>query len=91
MKRNPDIKVRIDAKFTLELDEAELGALDAIFGYGAEPFLKAFKREMGAAYVEPYEAGVRSLHNRIRGVTSPALDEIKALREKLRAALTSNP
>lgn len=84
-----DSKVRLslEAKFTLELNEAEIGALDAIFGYGADAFLKAFKKELGEAYVRPYESGVRSLHDRVRRVTSPALSEIKRVRDRVNAAL----
>lgn len=82
-----NIQLVLEATFTLELNEAELGALDAIFGYGAEPFLKAFKANLGAAYVEPYEAGVRSLHERVRKVTGPALAEIKQTRDKINKAL----
>lgn len=87
MARTPNLRVAIDAKFTLELNEAEIGALDAIFGYSPEAFLVAFKKNLGSAYVERYEAGVRSLHQRVRGVTGPALTEIKALRDKLNNAL----
>lgn len=81
------IRLKLEATFTVELNESELGALDAIFGYGVEPFLITFKKNLGAAYVEKYEDGVRSLHSRLRAITSPALSEIKETRDKINAAL----
>ena len=58
---------RIEGRPTLEvrvifsLSEAEAGALDAIIGYGVEPFLEVFYEKMGKAYLQPYENGLRSL------------------------------
>lgn len=58
----------VDAEVTvlLELDESEVRALEGIFGYNVESFLKVFYEKMGRTYVEPYEKGVRSLHATIR-------------------------
>ena len=57
----------ISATITLELSEAEAAALDALVGYGVEPFLAAFYEKMGRSYLEPYEKGLRSLFESIRG------------------------
>ena len=46
---------------TISLSEQEAGALDALIGYGIEPFLKVFYEHMGKAYLHPYEPGLRSL------------------------------
>ena len=57
----------VELVITIELTEAEAGALDAIVGYGGKPFLDAFYEKMGRAYLEPYEAGVLSLFDSLRG------------------------
>jgi hypothetical protein len=75
--------VKIDLKVVLELDEEEARALSGIFGYGVDPFLKAFYKEMGKAYVQPYEKGVRRLHERIRGLMDHEISKIDDVRRKL--------
>jgi hypothetical protein len=64
---------------TIELNEGEAGALDALFGYGLEPFLETFYAKMGRAYLEPYEKGLRSLHES-RGFLSQYLHRMRAAR-----------
>ena len=39
----------------IELNENEVGLLNAIAGYGWEPFAKVFKEKLGSAYLERYE------------------------------------
>lgn len=68
---------------SITLTESEVMALDGIFGYGVEAFLKVFYREMGKAYVEPYEIGVRSLHKELRGKLAPIISEMKEVRARL--------
>ncbi len=79
----------IDAKLTvtLELNEAEARALSGIFGYDVNVFLKVFYERMGKAYVEPYEAGVRSLHQTISGVVSGPIAKIAAARKAMGEAI----
>lgn len=67
----------------ITLTEDELRALDGIFGYGPDAFLKAFYEKMGRAYVQPFEAGVRSLHKTIREQTSPQIATLNECRKKL--------
>lgn len=67
----------------LELDEAEVRALDGIFGYNVDAFLKVFYERMGKAYVQPHEAGVRSLHASIRGAMAGPIAKINAARDTL--------
>lgn len=56
-----DSRATIQATVTLALSESEAAALDALVGYGVEPFLKVFYKELGEAYLKPHEAGLRSL------------------------------
>jgi hypothetical protein len=76
-------EVRATLSVTLGLTEAEARALDGIFGYNADSFLKVFYEKMGRAYVQPHEAGVRSLHNTIRGVVSGPLAEVDRARKAM--------
>jgi hypothetical protein len=72
--------VTINTKILLELDEAEARALAGIFGYNVDVFLRVFYERMGRAYVEPHEAGVRSLHKTIRSVLADPLERVSAMR-----------
>ena len=77
---------------TLTINETEIRALDALVGYGAEAFLKAFKERLGEAYISPHEEGIRSLFSAIARDVLPRLEEIKTIQadllraEKQRAA-----
>ncbi len=57
----PTVKMEV----CLRLTEAEAGALDALVGYGIDPFLEVFYK-LGRAYMEPYEDGLRSLFESVR-------------------------
>ena len=60
------IRPTIQGEITLALSMEEAAALDAIVGYGVEPFLKVFYSQMGEAYLKPYEKGLRSLFESVR-------------------------
>lgn len=77
------VRIGLHVRVTLELDESEVRALDGIFGYSVESFLKVFYEKMGQHYVQPYEAGVRSLHARIRGILSGPLRQIDDAKKRL--------
>lgn len=81
--------VHIDTRIVLELNEAEARALDGIFGYDVEAFLRVFYEKMGKAYVQPHEAGVRSLHESIRKVLAGPLAEVDKAKQRIRAAQSS--
>lgn len=57
---------QVNATITLHLSEAEAGALDALAGYGTDQFLEVFYAKLGKSYLEPYEAGLRSLFDSVR-------------------------
>jgi len=58
-------KVGVNFEILLTLNETELRALDALVGYGVDPFLKVFYEKLGKAYMEPHEKGLRSLFDKI--------------------------
>ena len=75
---------------TLELDEVEVKALNGIFGYNVDAFLKVFYERMWKAYVQPYEAGVRSLHATIRLATSGPIEAYDADRQAMIMVVKAN-
>lgn len=59
-------KPQISATIVLHLTEAEAHALDALVGYGFKTFIEVFYKHLGKSYLEPYEAGLRSLFESVR-------------------------
>lgn len=74
-------RATIDLSVVFELSEAEVGALDALAGYGTDAFLKVFYEKLGQAYMTPYEAGLRSLFESVRDQLPPMLRAAKTARE----------
>lgn len=72
-------RANVELKAIIELTEEEAGALDALFGYDVGEFLKTFYEKMGRAYLEPYEKGLRSLHQS-RGFLSGPLERARKAR-----------
>lgn len=81
-----DIKVITDVQVTIRLNYEQAKALDAMAGYGAEAFIKAFKEKLGAHYITPYEEGIKSLFSEIRTSNKPiqkAIYECENLNRKI--------
>ncbi len=57
----------------LKLSEPEARALDALVGYGFDSFIKVFYEHLGKHYMEPHEAGLRSLFESVRKEIPPVL------------------
>jgi len=74
-------QTEIQAKASIVFDEAELRALDALTGYGADSFLKMFYKHLGEAYMKPHETGLRSLFTTLNGPVHTALQNVDALRK----------
>ncbi len=70
-------------KVTVTLNEGEVRALDAMVGYGIEPFLKVFYEKLGRHYMQPYEANLRELFKRIKSDVCPEIHHIDEVRKKL--------
>ena len=64
---------RIELDVAIYLNESEIRALEALVGYGTDTFLTVFYAQMGKAYLQPHEAGLRSLFSTIRGNLNPML------------------
>lgn len=81
LEQRPTLKLDINFR----LSEQEAGALDALAGYGFDPFIKVFYEKMGEAYMKPYEAGLKSLFESVRD----QLPSILARAEKARKAFNT--
>lgn len=60
-------KPTIEMTIIFELTEEEAFALNALAEYGTNAFLHVFYEEMGRAYLEPHEEGLRSLFISVQG------------------------
>lgn len=65
-------KTEVKHTFTLELTESEMMALDGLCGYGVDPFLELFYKNLGSHYLKPYEDGCRSLFSKVRSFDAPS-------------------
>jgi hypothetical protein len=79
-------KPTVAVSATLQLSESELRALDALVGYGVEPFLKVFYEKLGRAYLEPHECGLHGLFESVRSTAPGILARADDAREAFEAA-----
>ena len=63
----------ITVKASIDLNESQMRALEALVGYGTETFLQAFYEKLGKVYLSPHEHGLRTLFEQIREEIRPAL------------------
>ncbi|MFY1963370.1 hypothetical protein [Achromobacter xylosoxidans] len=71
----------VETRATIELSEVEMRALDAMIGYGIEPFLEVFYKHLGKHYMQPHEGGMRSLFKTIGQDIPAVLDRADAARK----------
>lgn len=71
----------LDLDVSIKLTESEVRALDALAGYGSDSFLKTFYQFMGRHYLEPHEAGLRSLFDTIQVELPPIIKRMNAAKQ----------
>ncbi len=76
-------KLKLTWELTLKLNEDEAKALEAIFCYGLDVFLKVFYQHMGKHYMEPCESGLRSLETAVHQQLSPQLYDLEQTRQAM--------
>lgn len=81
-----DLKIDLNITATVALTEGQLAALEAMAGYGADAFLKAFYVKLGRHYMKPFERDLRDLFDAVGGQVAPALRRVRETRKKLEAA-----
>jgi hypothetical protein len=79
-------QVEFSIKFVLTKGEAK--ALDALAGYGTDPFLKCFYEHMGKSYLQPYEKELRNLFERIRQDLPKEVSKIETAETAINEALS---
>lgn len=77
-------KSQITINFVIEINESEARALDALVGYGTDPFLEAFYKQLGKHYMSPHEHGLRTLFDKIRSGVPGQLAKIDKAREAVK-------
>ncbi len=78
------VKHALTVSATINLDEGQLRALDALAGYDTDEFLKAFYENLGKSYLKPHEGGLRRLFTTIRQDIPPALYDVDEARKLLK-------
>lgn len=63
----------VEVTTTFTVTESELRALDALAGYGDDAFIKMFYKDLGSAYMKPYEAGLRLFLQSVRDMAGPII------------------
>lgn len=74
---------RVTVMATIEFDEGELRALDAMIGYGTDEFIKAFYEKLGKSYMETHEKGLRRLFSTLKESIPVALSDVDRARDAL--------
>ena len=72
---------KVEVSATIKLTETELRALEALVGYGTDSFLEIFYKHMGKHYLQPHEAGIKSLFDVIRTDLNPILQRADAAKK----------
>ena len=76
-----EAKTKLDLSVPFTVNESELRSLDALAGYGDDAFIQMFYKNLGEAYMKPYEAGMREFLKSIRNVASPILSQTDKARK----------
>lgn len=84
------IKPTVLFECAITLTESEARALDAMVGYGTDPFLKAFYGHLGQAYMLQHETGLRSLFDSIKSTIPQQLRGIDEARKTLAASTSKS-
>jgi hypothetical protein len=82
-------KTEVHTSAVIKFTEAELRALDALIGYGVDPFLKVFYEKLGKAYMQPHEQGLRKLFKTLRQPVGKAIHDVDEARRVLTRAAES--
>lgn len=74
---------RLELNVQLELNHAEVAALEALASYSTDDFLNTFYETMGKSYLQPHEKGLRSLFKSIREELPVILQRFNSARDVL--------
>lgn len=63
---NSKVNAQIEFTINISLTEVEARALEAIVGYGYDPFEKVFYQHLGEHYLKPHAKGAKTLFEHVR-------------------------
>ena len=78
------VNPKLDISISFTVNEQEARALDALSGYGDDAFIKAFKENLGEAYIRNHEEGLRSFLRSVRAIVSGGLATLEQARQLFR-------
>ena len=78
------LKTQINHTITFEVSESEARALEAMVGYGFDAFKNVFYEKLGKHYMQPHEAGLKSLFSTITKNVNKSLKEIDEFNKLLK-------
>lgn len=81
-----EIVTKVNFTVKTELSEGDLMALDALVGYGTDPFLECFYKNLGKSYLQPHEQHLRDLFAKIEQMR-PEIHKIREARKALQPIL----
>ena len=77
LTQRPTLEVDVNLRLTM----AEVQALEALAGYGVASFLKVFYEYMGKHYLQPHEAGLRSLFDTVQSELPPVINRYESAKK----------
>ena len=81
-----NVTTEVEVRATISFNEGELRALDAMVGYGIDPFLEVFYSKLGKAYMQPYEKNLRELFVKINQTVPVSIKRVETARKLLKGA-----
>lgn len=81
-------KITITYELRLDLNEPEARALDGLVGYGFDAFKEHFYAKLGKAYMQPHEAGLKSLFDKISANIPGQLRIVDKAKKNIQLALS---
>lgn len=76
-------RLSVNFEAVLHLTEPEIRAMDALVGYGIEPFLEVFYEKLGKAYMRDHEGGLRAFFESIEKQIRPELHRMDAVKSMI--------
>lgn len=87
MEIKNSVELELKIRVNLELTEVEARALDALIGYGFEPFKEVFYEKLGKHYMQPHENGLKSLFEAVKTQVVPTLNKMDKIKKNLSGVL----
>lgn len=87
MSRTTRKALTVEPKVTIEFNEGEMRALEALTGYGIDDFIEFFYKHMGKHYLQPHEKDLRTVFETFRKEFIPILSTTDTARKILEREL----